>query len=88
MCAEAHLIFFEAENFKIFQIHFVHCVEFGGELLGRTINMSIIHVERADAHQAEQFARLFIAIAGTIFRKAQRQITITVRFGRKDAVAL
>ncbi len=86
--AEAHHIFFDAENLEILQIHFVDRVELGGELLRRAIDVRVVHVQRADAHEAEQFARLFVAIAGAVFREAQWQIAITARLCRKNAVMM
>ena len=86
--AEAHLIFFEAEDFEILQIHVVHRAELVGELLLGAIDVRVVHVERAHAHEAEQLAALLVAIASAVFREAQRQIAVTVRLSRKDAVMM
>ena len=86
--AEAHDVFLDAENLEILQIHLVDRVELLRELLRRAINVRVVHVERADAHEAEQFARLLVAIAGAVFGEAQRQIAITARFRRKNAVMM
>ena len=51
--AEAHDVFFDAENFEILQIHFVHGVELGGKLLRRAIDVGVVHVERPHAHEAD-----------------------------------
>ena len=86
--AETHDIFLDAENLEILQIHLVHRVELGGELLRGAIDVRVVHVQRAHAHEAEQFARLLVAIAGAVFRQAQRQIAITARLRRKNAVMM
>ncbi len=65
--AEAHLIFFQSEDFEIFQIHVVDGAKLFRELVFGAINVGVVHVERADAHEAEQLARLFVAIAGAVF---------------------
>ena len=59
-----------------------------GELLRRAINVRVVHVERAHAHEAEQFARLLVAVAGAVFGQAQRQIAVTARLRRKNAVMM
>ena len=56
MGAEAHQIFLDAEDLEILQIHLVHGVELLRELLRRAIDVRVVHVERAHAHEAEQFA--------------------------------
>jgi hypothetical protein len=86
--AEAHDVFLDAENLEILQIHFVDGIELGGELFRRAIDVRIVHVERADAHEAEQFARLLVAVAGAVFGQPQRQIAVTARFRRKNAVMM
>jgi len=68
--AETHHVFLDAEDLEILQIHLVHRVELGGELLRRAINMRIVHVQRPHAHEAEQFARLFVAVTSAILREA------------------
>ena len=50
--------------------------------------MRVVHVERTHPHEPEQLARLFVTIAAAILRQTQRQIAITVRLGRKDAVVM
>ena len=86
--AEAHLIFFQAEDFKILQIHVVHGAELVGELLLGAIDVRVVHVERTHAHEAEQLAALLVTIASAVFREAQRQVAVTVRFSREDAVMM
>jgi hypothetical protein len=86
--AEAHDVFLDAENLEILQIHLVDRVELGGELLRRAIDVRVVHVERAHAHEAEQFARLLVAVAGAVFGQAQRQIAVTARLRRKNAVMM
>ena len=82
--AEAHLIFLEAEDLEILQIHLVHGVELVGELLLGAIDVRVVHVERAHAHEAEQLAALLVAIAGAVFGEAQRQVAVTARLRRKE----
>ena len=84
--AETHLIFLETENLEILQVHLVDCIELLGELLGRAIDVRVIHVERPHAHQAEEFARLLVPVTSAILRQPQRQIPVTMRLGRKDPV--
>ena len=88
MCAEAHDVFFDAENFEIFQIHFVDGVKLGRELLLGAINVGVVHVERANAHEAEKLAGLLVTVAGAVFGEAQRKIAITARLRRKNAVVM
>ena len=86
--AEAHDAFLDSENLEIFQVHFVHRVELGGKLLRRAINVRVVHVQRPDAHEADEFARLLVPIARAILRQAQRQIPVTARLRRKNAVMM
>ena len=65
--AEPHLVLLEPENLEILQIHLVDRVELGGKLLRRAIDMRVVHVERPHPHQAEQLARLLVAITGAVF---------------------
>jgi len=85
---KAHLILGEAEDFEILQIHVVHRTELFGELLLGAIDVGVVHVERTHAHEAEQLAALLVAIASAVFREAQRQVAVTVRFSREDAVMM
>src|ERR1019366_5429503 len=70
------------------QIHVVHGAELVGELLLGAIDVRVVHVERAHAHEAEQLAALLVAVASAVFREAQRQVAVTVRFSRKNAVMM
>ncbi len=60
----------------------------GGELLLGAIDVGVVHVERAHAHEAEQLAALLVAIASAVFREAQWQVAATARFSGKDAVLM
>ena len=86
--AEAHDVFFDAEDSEILQIHFVHAVELCGELFRRAIDVRVVHIERAYAHEAEEFARLLVAVVGAVFGQAQREVAITARLRRKNAVVM
>ena len=88
MRAEAHLVFAEAEDGEVFQIHLVHGAELLGELLLGAVDVRVVHVERTHAHEAEQLAALLVAVAAAVFREAQWQVAITVRFRREDAVVM
>ena len=86
--AEAHDVFLDAEKLEILEVHFVHGVEFLGELIGRAIDVRVVHVHGTDAHEAEQLAALLIAITCAVFGQAQREVAITARLGRKNAVVM
>ncbi len=86
--AETHDVFLDAEDFEILEIHFVDGIELLGELLWSAVDVGVVHVERAHAHEAEKFARLFVAVAGAIFGQAQWQVAVTARLRRKDAVVV
>ena len=45
--------------------------------------MRVIHLQRADAHQAEEFAGFFITVACPIFRETNRQVAIGAPFEPK-----
>ena len=72
-------IFLDAEDLEIFQIHLVHRVELRLELLLGAVDVRVVHLQRAHAHEAEEFAALLVAIAGAVFGEAQRQVAITAR---------
>ncbi len=59
-----------------------------GELLRGAIDVRVVHVQRADAHEAEQFARLLVAVVSAVFGQAQRQVAVTARFRRENAVVM
>ena len=88
MRAESHDVFLDAEDFEILQIHFVDRVELGGELVRGAIDVGVVHVERAHAQEADQFAALLVAVATAVFGEAQRQIAVTARLRRKNAVMM
>ena len=86
--AETHDVFLNAENFEILQIHVVDPIEFLGELVLCAIDVRVVHVERTHAHQPEQFAALLVTITTAVFRQPEREIAITARFRREDAVMM
>ena len=59
---ETHQIFVDPEELEIVQIHFVHRIELGFELLRRHVEMGVVHLQRAHPHESEQLAALLVAI--------------------------
>ena len=88
MGAEAHLVTVEPEDLKVLQVHLVDRPELLGELLGRAVNVRVVHVHAADAHDTEELSGLLVAVAGAVFGESQRQVTVAARFRRKDAVVM
>jgi hypothetical protein len=88
MRGKAHLVFLQAENLEVLEIHLVHGAEFPCELLFRAINMGIVHVQRTHAHETEKLAALFIAVAAPVFRQAQRQVAVAPGLRRENAVVV
>ena len=88
MGGEAHDVFLDAEDLEILQIHLVHGVELALELLLGAVDVGVVHLERAHAHEAEEFAALLVAIAGAVFGEAQRQVAITARHRREELVVM
>jgi len=86
--AEAHEVFLNAEDFEVFEVHLVDGIEFLRELLGGAVDMRVVHVHRAHAHEAEQFPGLLVAVAAAVFGQAQRQVAVAARHRRKDAVVM
>ena len=69
--AEAELVTVDAEDREILQIHLVHGVELGRELLLGAVNVGVIHLHGAHAHQAEEFSALLVAVTRPILREPQ-----------------
>ena len=88
MRGEAHLVFLQSENLEVFDIHLVDGAEFCSELLLRAINVGIVHVQRTHAHETEKLAALFIAVAASVFRQAQRQVAVAPGLRRENAVVV
>ena len=88
MGAEAHLVAVEPEDLEVLQVHVVDRPELLGELLGRAVQVGVVHVHAAHAHEPEQFTRLLVAVAGAVLGQAQGEVTVAARFRRKDAVVM
>ena len=72
MGAEAHLVAVESEDLEVLQVHLVDRPELVGELLGRAVQVGVVHVHAAHAHDPEELARLLVAVAGAVFGEPQR----------------
>ena len=51
-----------------------------------TVHVGIVHLHRADAHQAEQLARFFVAVACAVFRQADGQVAVGALLRAEDLV--
>jgi hypothetical protein len=58
------------------------------ELVLGAIDVGVVHVERTHAHEAEQLARSARSDSSSRIPQAQRQVAVTARFSRKDAVVM
>ena len=76
MQTETHDILLDAEQFEVLVIKCHHAHELLLELFLRAIDVGVIHLHRADAHQAEEFARFLVAVARPVFREADGQIAV------------
>ena len=79
MRGETHDVFVDPEELEVFQIHLVHGEELRLELVFGAVDVGVVHLERANAHEAKEFAALLVAMAGAVFCEAQRQVAITAR---------
>ena len=86
MRAQAHDIRLDLEELEVVPIEVDHAHELLLELLLRTVDVGIIHLHGAHAHQAKELAALFIAIAGAIFGQPHRQIAIAAQLAVIDLV--
>ena len=59
---ETHDVFLDPEDLEILQIHLVDGVELGFELLFGAVDVGVVHLQRTHAHEAEEFAALFVAV--------------------------
>ena len=82
--AKTHHIFFNPENLKVFHIEINNRHELFFKLLFRAVDVGIVHLHRADAHQPKKFAAFFVAVAGSILRQADGQVAIAARAGSKN----
>ena len=86
--AEAHAEFLEPENLEILEVHLVHSAELVGELLRCAVNVRVVHLHRAHAHEAHQFAGALVAVTGAILGQAQRQFPVTAWHRRENLVVM
>jgi len=77
---QAHDVFLNTEELEIFEVEVDDPGELVLELALGTIDVRVVHLHRAHAHQAEQLARFLVAIAGSILGQAQRQVAVGTRF--------
>ena len=68
---ETHHVFVDAEDLEILEIHFIDRPELGFELLLGAVDVGVVHLHGTDAHEAEEFAALLVAIAGAVFGETQ-----------------
>ncbi len=66
---ESHDILIDAEDLEVLEIHLVHGAEFLSELLFRAIDVRVVHLHRAHAHEAKELTALLVAIAGAVLRQ-------------------
>ncbi len=58
------------------------------ELLFGAVDVGVVHLERTHAHEAEEFAALFVAVVAAVFGEAQREVAITVRHRSEELVVM
>ena len=68
MQGQAHHILLDAEQLEVFQVQVDHGQELLLELFFGKVNVGVVHLHRADAHQPEQFPRLLITVTRPVFR--------------------
>ena len=56
------------------------------ELRLGAVDVGVVHLHRAHAHQAEEFTALFVAVARAVLSEAHRQVSIAVQLGRVQLV--
>lgn len=56
MSGKTHLVLLDAENLKIGQVDVVHAPEFFRELIFRAVDVRVVHLHHAYAHDAKQLA--------------------------------
>jgi hypothetical protein len=61
------------EQLEVFLVHVDDAEEFLFELFFGAVNVGIVHLQRAYAHQAEQLTAFLVAVAGAVFSQAQGQ---------------
>ena len=84
--AQPHHILLHVEERKVLQIEVDDPHELLLKLIFGAVDVGVIHLHRAHAHQAKEFAAIFVAVAGAILGQAHGQIAITARAAGKDLV--
>ncbi len=88
MSGESHEVLFEAEDLEVFEVHLIHGDELRFELFRGAVQMGVVHLHRADPHEAEQFTGLFVAVTGPVFGKAHWEVAIASGHCAKDFVVM
>ena len=86
MQRQAHDELLDAEQLEILVIQVNHAHEFLLELVFGAVDVGIVHLHRADAHQAEKLARFLVAVARAILGQADGQVAVGARLGAEDFV--
>ena len=74
------------KQLEILQVQVDHVGELLLELLLRAVDVRVVHLHRAHAHQAEQLAAFLVAVAGAVLGQAQRQVAVAARLAGEDLV--
>jgi len=85
---EAHQVFLDAEDIEVLEIHLVHGIELGLELIFRAVDVGVVHLHGTDAHEAEEFAGLLVAVTGAVLGEAQGEIAVTARHRGEKLVVM
>src|SRR6218665_483465 len=88
MQTQPHHVFIDTEDLEILKIHVIHSSELIRELCAGAINMRIIHVKTAHAHQTEQFTTLFIAVNSSVLSDPVWKITVTFGLRLEDLMVM
>ena len=86
MRAQAHDVAIHAKERKVLLIERDHAHKLLLKLLFGAVNVRVVHLHGAHAHQPEQLAALLIAVARPILGKAHRQLAIAARLAAKELV--
>ena len=73
---ETHDVLLDPKEIEVFLVEVNHAHELLFELLLHAIDMGVVHLHGADAHQAEQFPRFFIAVTRPILSQADGHIPV------------
>ena len=78
---EAHDVLVDAEDLEVFLVDVDHVHEFLLEVFFRAVDVGIVHLHRAHAHQPEQLAAFLVAVAGAVLAQADRQVAVAAQSG-------